>query len=137
MNREIKFRAWDARNKHMLFSSIIWGENSLHMPGISYDNWSASDHADEISALMQFTGLNDKDGFELFEGDIVRYDNKHVAEIVWERGGFVFKFVDGVEHPSPNFWHEPTDQPITEVIGNIYETPHLVPSTVDKPNGAF
>lgn len=78
------------------------------------------------TVVMQFTGLIDKNGKEIYEGDIVAYDGNCVARVEWERGGFLFKFVDGIEHPSPNFWHEPTDEPITEVIGNIYENPSLL-----------
>ncbi|KKL84776.1 hypothetical protein LCGC14_1961420, partial [marine sediment metagenome] len=69
--------------------------------------------------LMQFTGLKDKNGKEIFEGDILKYENRNY-EVSWmeDDGGF-FAWLYGYSIQGGLFlW--------TEVIGNIYENPELL-----------
>lgn len=118
--RELKFRAWDG--EQMVSPDHIdregrgwWRENSI--PTSSTD-------------LMQYTGLKDKNGREIYEGDILKrvdanwgyggdYDKKH--------DGHLYLVVPDInvllneDHPD-NF----TIYPIDEVIGNIHENPELL-----------
>ena len=103
MNREIKFRAFD---KHM---------NFMEEPRDIFEIPSSWDF--DFVELMQFTGLKDKNGKEIYEGDIVKYYNASVKSVEWYQGGF---YLSGVSH-------NPIDENDVEVIGNIYENPELLP----------
>lgn len=78
--------------------------------------------------LMQYTGLKDKNGKEIYEGDIVIYDTDggKKAKVIWKNGGFVFIYEDGIENITSESWYAPHDIPLTEIIGNIYENQELL-----------
>lgn len=76
--------------------------------------------------LMQSTGLKDRNGKLIFEGDVVEYDYKEVgiarAVIVWEMGGFT---TGGCNHErSGHFLNQMFEK--AEIIGNRYENPELL-----------
>lgn len=102
--REIKFRAWDGKKMDYdcRDSLSIW--NGILVP--------EGDHVP-----MQFTGLKDKNGREIYEGDLLRrpgFDS--VWAVVWWQVGF-YKHNQNAGHA-----HIDKDQ---EVIGNIHENPEL------------
>jgi len=74
----------------------------------------------------EFIGLKDKNGKEIYESDIILYDNDKKAKVVWKKGGFVFVYEDNVENILSESWYAPADVKITEVIGNIYENKDLL-----------
>ena len=114
--REIKFRAWDKKNKRIY---EVW-ELTLEEDG-SVDvlrMWGMNGRqmfkfGGEIE-LMQYTGLKDKNGKEIYEGDIVKTNNKRIFSI--EIPDIFYKLADGS-------WMTETD---FGVIGNIYENPELL-----------
>lgn len=72
------------------------------------------------TTVGQFTGLTDKNGKRIFEGDVVRADNGHISQVVYWYDGFCL-------YCECHKWHT-TDvcAPIVEIIGNIHDNPELM-----------
>jgi uncharacterized phage protein (TIGR01671 family) len=138
MKRQIKFRAWDGEQMHYnivpwqwdFVISLAWHKcekstgtgilgsggptGEFLVPGIRFKE------------LMQFTGLHDKNGKEIYEGDIIKPDNsRYACKVTWSdkyasfvltREGWAFR----------HYFGEACDPEDFEVIGNIYENPELL-----------
>lgn len=115
MNKEIKFRAWDASNKKMCH----WKAGE-----ISHDFWDAV-RVRKLN-LMQYTCAKDKNGKEIYEGDIVERNN-----FSNKRGIVVFE--DGMYKVECSFIFFPLAifKPMI-VLGNTRENPDIVVSTLPK-----
>lgn len=111
MNREIKFRAWDGKEMQLAFdlsqNPKYWWEDNKDYP------------------LMQYTGLKDKNGKEIYEGDIIKYKDWDV------HAGHTRDWEQILEVEQDNWsWNTLSDispdMETIEVIGNIYENPELL-----------
>lgn len=118
MNREIKFRAWSSYFKKMYLNIQLL--DSLN----EYIN--RGEHE-----IMQYTGLKDKNGKEIYEGDILRFKANYTKKPC----GYVVCKVEfssyGIELTNALYSYDPIEEtsefPYTsEVIGNIYENPELL-----------
>lgn len=125
--REIKFRAWAKEEHEMIKAERLAFEEYMPLVDLLNDG-------DDL-VIMQYTGLKDKNGREIYEGDIVKcyareewaieagIDSKLVfygtGEIIWFKNECGF----GIKGQDPTFlgWYE-----CFEVIGNIYENPDLL-----------
>ncbi|WP_373128744.1 YopX family protein [Streptococcus lutetiensis] len=126
-----KFRAWTEEGEVMYYDVYPFKDDTLLLSydEISFDEVPASDFI-----LMQSTGLKDKNGTEIYEGDIVKYkydDTNTLAEAVAydevlggfglvdndAQGGCIFTFGE---------LSEDIDFTSLEIVGNIYENPELL-----------
>jgi len=139
--REIKFRAWDLNKKVMVYDGDTKWEPKAYPvlvtnKGISYcikkDYKSEDDFEFDVNAwndieLMENTGLHDKNGKEVFEGDIVKTYDGDLFEIFWNENhaGLSFKRLTGIRNGEMT-WHILLFG--GEVVGNIYENPNLLNS---------
>ncbi len=133
--KEIKFRAWDKEKKRFLSKFGISAHGRVTQYGTSIS------HHSEIE-LMQFTGLLDKNGKEIFEGDIVRChqftqelgenlgvyegEKETVCVVTYIEENTCFGFVE--INSEDRGYIEPalcSDEGI-EIIGNIHENPELL-----------
>lgn len=113
MSREIKFRAWNYVQKVMLGAISI--EHLLTEPPLSKNG------VDEL-IIMQYTGLKDEDGVEIYEGDIIYCWGRNLR-IVWCSGdaSFFAESIDGTIFESGQEWGNNCS-----VVGNIYQNKELL-----------
>jgi len=131
MNREIKFRAWEKFAKQMLYEGHTETANGNSM----YCSKTTLFMLGENAEIMQFTGLHDKNGKEIYEGDICivqiqlggfwgNTPNPKTAQIFYDTdgAGYIAKW----EWAKNQHYERLTCDIDCEVVGNIYENPELL-----------
>jgi len=125
--REIKFRAWDKNIETMVDPAFLQLDGNGLTAGF-YENCDPEESAWETDPeilkniiLMQYTGLHDKNGKEIYEGDIIAGE-VHTWQVKWddEDAGFYLSGIDGKFADWIGYAHQ------FEVIGNIYESKELL-----------
>lgn len=115
MTRPIKFRAWDKNRQEYVYE---WKDGS------AISAWFWQKHSDEEARFVfeQVTGLTDKNGKEIYEGDIIRViEDKYNGNLDGDE--FEVKFEGGMFMPFG--WKDEGDL-VVEVIGNKCENPELL-----------
>ena len=143
MKREIKFRAWNNVKKVMeAVVDIEWTDNSGNtIESICTKSFKIKQPNFD---LMQYTGLKDKNGKEIYEGDVVKLlqghkdHKKRKFEITWQNGSFGLLLNGEVNHTSFGYYFKRAvengvfesyfycDGSCFKVIGNIHENPELI-----------
>lgn len=130
MNNRFKFRVWDKLAERMIYPH---NDNQQHfiidLNGRFHNLQNGSGGDDYV--IQQYTGLNDKNGNPIFEGDIVQYNQNSsydnmdfIAKWSDDKLGFIFQSNSGEQlvNQTPHlnrFKH-------LEVVGNIFENPELL-----------
>ena len=122
MNREIKFRVYISKYKILDTPDII----NFNTQEVKYDSDYYS--LDDIE-LMQYTGIKDKKGKEIYEGDIVliRIDKTNILHktiVKFKHGAFIADIISDNDYIY--LFHFGFNKDDFEVVGNIYENPELL-----------
>ncbi len=135
--REIKFRCWDEHNK------IMWPVKSLYfnqdpkdgkLEHIGFSYRGAIFTPNDNNTLMQFTGLKDKNGREIYEGDIITSGTSYNLEVFWMGVAWGVRWKDMGNDEEVMIHDDGGDMGMDEkgnmtymeVIGNIYENPEVL-----------
>jgi uncharacterized phage protein (TIGR01671 family) len=124
MKREIKFRGKRRNFDQWLYFDLFSEINSDKQPGefLQY-------HLDE-NTIGQFTGMYDKKGVEIYEGDIVNDNETGKGIVVFQSGGCFMMVDSDADLDFLGFkidrFGRLQEKRIVEIIGNIYENPYLL-----------
>ena len=124
--RNIKFRGLRTDGK-----GWVYGGYFQHTPdedGVRYYIFDFNEGAVEVipESVGQFTGLTDKNGKEIYEGDLIDFGNSNPVEVKFDNGCFnVFNEPLGWDFDSEEIPIK-TNLKYCEIIGNVFENPDLV-----------
>lgn len=125
MSREPKFKAWDKERKKIFdVISIDFEKREVCIKGHGIITWRSFDDCD----LLEYTGLKDKNGKEIYEGDIVRAGS-YKGIVKWSNNYLDYRIYTIPEHCYFRLGEQNYND--IEVIGNIHQNPELLEASED------
>ncbi len=131
MNREIKFRGFQ---KSWIYGGITIFENQANIFDVNCV--ANSSYEVDINSVGQFTGLKDKNGKEIYEGDVLAFDKLSFlgykcVRFISDTASFSIANISDFKFENNwDIWQRLTSKYISdfkfEIIGNIYENPELL-----------
>jgi len=136
MKRELKFRAWYTPD----FETV---EGAMKFVQIENDDglwfmWE-KDHdfryefqfpfIDDDWIIEQYTGINDMNGIEIYEGDLIKTNTRSLMIVTWADGSFKYNYYNGwilIAIDNSIQWNLKAENKYYEIVGNIYENPELL-----------
>ena len=113
--REIKFRAWSLYGKRFWYFNIHTGFNA--------------ENSDRFTHPEQFTGLQDNDGADIYEGDLIKNKTGRICEVIFNEYCATFdcivKVDGGIDAEAYGFKNSLWKAHVT-IIGDIHQTPELI-----------
>lgn len=124
--REIKFRAWDILKQR--WSNYKINDGTVYFMDKNTGVWYGTyNRRYKDFNLMQYTGLKDKNGKEIYEGDIFHIGSKKILYVVeWIDCGLKGKQIRNGSWIGLDFWKKDI-----EILGNIYENPELMEERIN------
>jgi uncharacterized phage protein (TIGR01671 family) len=145
MSRQIKFRAWDGRRMRTVWKATFVGSNpTVFFTATQYNEPGALPMDDDRLSLMQFTGLQDKAGRDIYEGDVVKDRFGRIMQVQWWNFRLCWVAISetNFHHADLYDWvdfdyekEEKSSTARVEVIGNVYENPELLTNLPTQSNG--
>ena len=137
MKREILFRGKSTISKEWVYGDLVRTSQLIAIKEVNGDYFRPISVIPET--IGQYTGLKDKDGNKIFEGDIVHlkgdgYDGSKVGKdyyrvITFHDGAFCISIEDGVHYPvhAPIYEHSDSHNIVNwNVVGNVTDNPELI-----------
>lgn len=125
MKREILFRGFNEKNNKWIYGYyfVNCGLHFVVTDGIQTNplvNWT--DFVVNPDTIGQYTGLTDKNGVKIFEGDIISIGDPNIKYIImWRNDGFCAKQIGASSYIGLTYWASDI-----EVLGNVIDNPELI-----------
>jgi len=127
MKRKLKFRIWDLKNKKFIDEDPFYSTWAVTLDGKPYNGKYDHRYDENECVVQQFTGLEDKNGVEIYEGDILfekEWNGTEIfGEVKWISMADGKDFSGWGSYPVSLPWCSSTN---CEVVGNIFENPELL-----------
>jgi uncharacterized phage protein (TIGR01671 family) len=134
MSRELKFRVWDKLEKRFYDSKSNFQDHYVISLNGKFHNLHNGVGGDEV-IIQQYTGLKDKNGKEIYEGDFIKYEFPTDQQVIMRKSRGCQNIVavrwsneEEDNHPGFRIVDLMGQYGSCEIIGNIFENPELLSS---------